>query len=77
MGEGTDTTCDACHASQDLIQERAATLDKLVVEAIARESAQITATFTAILNERAAVNLPETLKVTSRAAGFKAMTPLD
>ena len=50
---------------QDLSQERATTLDKLVVEAVARETAQITVTFTAILNERTAVSLPETLKVTS------------
>ena len=29
------------------------------------------------MNERTTVNLPETLKVTSGAAGFKAKTPFD
>ena len=73
MREGADATHDACHTSW----ESATTLDRMVAEAITRETAQITATFTDILNERTAVNLPETLKVTSRAAGFKVMTPFD
>ena len=77
MGEATESAHDACHATQDLSCERAAALDRMVMEAIARETAWITLMFTAILNERTAVYLPETLKVTSRAAGFKAMTPFD
>ena len=77
MIEGVDSTHNACHASQDLSRERAATLDRIVAEAIARVTAWITVTLPAILNKRTAVNLPESLKVTSRAAGFKAMTPFD
>ena len=77
MGKTTESACDVCHATWDLSHERVTTLDRMVTEAIARETAHITATFTAILNEKAMVNLPETLKVTSKAAGFKAMTPFD
>ena len=77
----TGTDVDAAHdthqASWDLSQERAATLDRMVTEAITRETAWITVMFTAVLDERTTVNLPESLKVTSRAAGFKAMTPFD
>ena len=46
-------------------------------EAIARESAWLTAIFTAILNWNNAANMPNSLKVTSGAAGIKAMPPLD
>ena len=66
MGEGADAACNACHANQDLSWESATALDKLVAEAVTRETTGITAMFTVILNERNAVNLPETLKVTSR-----------
>ena len=47
------------------------------MEAIARESAWLTVTFTAILNQNSAANVPTSLKVTSRAAGIKAMAPFD
>ena len=77
MGEGADAAHYGCQANQYLSCERAAALDRMVTEAIARETAQITVTFTAILNEIATVNLPETLKVTSKAADLKAMTPFD
>ena len=53
-----------------------ATIDKLVAEAIARESVWLTAMFTAILNQNNAANMPTSLKVTSRATGIKAMPPL-
>ena len=76
-GEGADATHDAHHANWDLSWERATASDRMVVEAIIRETAWITAMFTAILNERTTVNWPETLKVTSRAATFKVMTPFD
>ena len=76
-GEGADAACNACYANWNLSRERATALDKLVAEAIARETAGITATFTAILNERTTVNLPETLKVTSGVGGFKALAPFD
>ena len=82
MGEAGEsaTTREACNAHQavwDLSHERAAALDKLVVETITRESAWLTVTFTAILNQNHTVNMPTSLKVTSRAAGIKAMPPFD
>ena len=52
-------------------------MDKLVVEAVTRESTQLTVTFTAILKESNAVNMPTSLKVTSGAAGIKTMPPFD
>ena len=78
MGTSADAaTHDACQTSQDQSHERAMAIDKLVVEAITRESAQLTVTFTAILKERNTVNMPTSLKVTSGAAGIKAMPPFD
>ena len=68
---------NACQASRDLSHERAAAIDRLVAEVIARESARLTATFTAILNHNSAANMPTSLKVTSGAAGIKAMPPFD
>ena len=44
---------------------------QLVVEAISRESAQLTATFTTILNQNNTANMPTSLKVTSGAAGSR------
>ena len=41
---------NTCQANRDLSRERQTAIDKLVAEAITRESAQLTATFTAILN---------------------------
>ena len=81
MGEGESATAKEAHnayqASRDLSHERVATIDKLVVEAITRESAQLTVTFTAILNQNSAANMPTSLKVTSGAAGKKAMSLFD
>ena len=77
MGEGAESAHDACKASWDLSCERATALDKMVVEAIARETARLTVMFTAVLNERTTINLPTSLKVTSGAAGIKAMPPFD
>ena len=68
---------NACQASRDLSHERAATINKLVMEAIARESAWLAAMFTAFLNQNNAANMPTSLQVTSRAAGIKAMPPFD
>ena len=76
MGNSTDAAGDACQASQNQSCERAAAIDKLVAKAIARESSQLTAMFTAILKGNNAANMPTSLKVTSRAAGIKAMHPL-
>ena len=47
------------------------------MEAIARETAKVTKHFQAILNERTALSLAGSLKVTSGAVGFKVMDPFD
>ena len=47
------------------------------MEAIARETAKITAHVQAILNERTTLSLAGSLEVTSGAAGFKVMDPFD
>ena len=73
----TREACNACQASRDLGRERAAAIDKLVVEAIAKESAKLIVMFTAILNQNNAANMPTSLKVTFRAAGIKAMPSFD
>ena len=70
----------ACHANRDLSQEREArdaTLAKQVVEAVAREMAKAYAHYQALLNERSTAVIPTSLKVTSRANGFKVMDPFD
>ena len=77
MGEGAESAHDACQASQDLSRERVTTLDKMVMDAVDRETAQLTVTFMAILNDRAAVNMPTSLKVTSGAAGIRVISPFD
>ena len=74
-GEGGESATardahNAHQASRDLSHERAAAIDKLVVEAITRESAWLTVTFTAILNQNNAVNMPTSLKVTQDDANF-------
>ena len=71
---------DACHANKDLSQEREArdaTLAKQVVEAVAREMAKDHAHYQALLSERSPAVIPTSLKVTSRANGFKVMDPFD
>ena len=82
MGEAGESATarevrNAHQANRDLSHERAATIDKLVVEAVARKSVRLTVTFTAILNQNNAANMPTSLKVTSGAAGIKAMPPFD
>ena len=77
MGNSADTTRDAHQASQDQSHEKAMAIDKLIVEAVAMESAWLTVMFTAILKESYAVNMPTSLKVTSGATGIKAMPLFD
>ena len=81
MREGESTTAkearNACQASRDLSHEREAALNRQIVEAVARETAKVTAHFQAILSERTALSLAGSLKVTSRAPGFKVMDPFD
>ena len=76
MGEGADAAHDACKANRDISHERQAALDKMVMDAVARETTQITVMFMTILKEQATVSMPTSLKVTSVAAGIKAMSPL-
>ena len=71
---------DACHANRDLSQEREAreaVLVKQVVEAVTREMVKAHTHYQALLNERSAAVIPTSLKVTSRANGFKVMDPFD
>ena len=72
-----DAAHDAHQASWDQSHERAMAIDKVIVEAVARESVWLTAMFTAILKENNTANMPTSLKVTSGAAGIKAMPPFD
>ena len=81
-GEGAESATakeahNAHQASRDLICEREATLSRQIAEAVARETAKVTVHFQEILNERTALSLAGSLKVTSGAAGFKVMDPFD
>ena len=53
------------------------TLAKTITEAVAREMAKAHAHYQALLNERSATVIPTSLKVTSRANGFKVMSPFE
>ena len=71
---------DTCQANRELCQEREtrdATLAKQVAEVIAREMAKAHMHYQALLNERSAAAMPTSLKMTSRALGFKVMDPFD
>ena len=64
----------------DLSWEREArdtTLAKQVTETVAREMAKAHAHYQAIFNERGAAAMPTSLKMTSKALGFKVMDPFD
>ena len=71
---------NAHYTNRDLSQEREAwgtTLAKTITEAVAREMAKAHAHYQALLNERSGTVIPTSLKVTSRANGFKVMDPFD
>ena len=71
---------DAHHANRDLSGEREAqdtALAKTIAEAVARGMAKADVHYQALLNERSATVIPTSLKVTSRANGFKVMDPFD
>ena len=84
-GEATSTKSitspqDAHHTNRDLSQEREAqdaALAKKITEAVAREMAKVHAHYQALLSERSTAVIPTSLKVTSRANGFKVMDPFD
>ena len=66
--------------NKDLSWKREAcdtTLAKTIAKAVAREMAKAHAHYQALLNERSTPVIPTTLKVTSRANGFKVMDPFD
>ena len=69
---------DTCHTNRDLSWKREAwdtTLAKTITEAVAREMAKARVHYQALLNERSAAVIPTSLKITSRANGFKVMDP--
>ena len=79
FGNSALSPWDAHQANRDLSQEREArntALAKQVVEAIAREMAKAHVHYQALLKRSAAV-MPTSLKMTSRALGFKVMDPFD
>ena len=78
MGGDLPSPWDAGHANRDLSQEREAkdaALAKQVVEAIVREMAEAHMNYQALLHDRGAAAMPTSLKMTSRALGFKVMDP--
>ena len=78
--DSTQSPQDVCHANRDLSWEREArdaALANQAVEAIAREMAKAHAHYQALLNERSAAAMPTSLKMTSRALGFKVIDPFD
>ena len=81
MGEGESTAAkdarDAHQANRDLSHERDATISRQIVEAIAKETAKVTAQFQALFNKMNALSLAGSLTITSRAAGFQVMTSFD
>ena len=71
---------DAHQTNRDLNWEREArdaTLAKTIAKAVAREMAKAHVYYQALLNDRSAPVIPTSLKVTSRANGFKVMDPFD
>ena len=66
----------ACYLSQEM-EARDTALAKQVVEAIAREMAMVHMHYQAILNKRGTAAIPNSLKMTSGALGFKVMDPFD
>ena len=73
-----DAHRDACQSTRDLSRDHEAqdaALAKTVTGEVAREMAKAHAHYQAILNERGAATLQTSLKVSSRANGFKVMDP--
>ena len=71
---------DTHQSNRDLSQNRDArdaTLAKTTNKAVAREMAKTHAHYQALLNDRGTATIQTSLKVTSRANGFKVMDPFD
>ena len=78
--ESITSSWDACQTNRDLSWEREAwdaALAKTITKAVAREMAKAHAHCRALLNDRSTPVIPTSLKVTSRANGFKVMDPFD
>ena len=71
-----DTRQSNRNLSQDR-EARDATLAKTIAEAVAREMAKAHVQYQALLNDRSTAVITTSLKVTSRANGFKVMDPFD
>ena len=70
----------ACQTTYDLIQDREAqdaTLAKTITKAVARGMTKAHVHYQALLNEKSAVAMPTSLKITSGASGFKVMDPFN
>ena len=79
-GNSTLSPQDAHQANRDLSQEREARdaiVAKQVAGAIAREMVKAHMHYLALLNETSTAAMPTSLKMTSRALGFKVMDPFD
>ena len=77
---GTESAHNAHQATFNLSQEREArdaALAKQVAEAIVGEMAKAHMHFQALLNKRSAAAMPTSLKMTSKALGFKVMDSFD
>ena len=80
LGDSITSPQDACHANRDLsweMEARDAALAKQVAEGVAREMAKVHVHYQALLNEKGTAAMPTSLKMTSRALGFKVMDPFD
>ena len=80
LGDSITSPQDACHANRDLsweMEARDAALAKQVAEGVAREMAKAHVHYQALLNEKGTAAMPTSLKMTSRALGFKFMDPFD
>ena len=79
-GKSITSPRKACQTNRDLSWEREAwdtTLAKTITKAVVREIAKAHVQYQALLNERSTPVVPTSLKVTSRANGFKVKDTFD
>ena len=69
------TQCDARQQTRDQSQERQATMDWAITDALVRNTFKLTAKFMALFNERVTMNMPTSLKTSSGATRISAMPP--
>ena len=78
--ESITSPWDTCQSNRDCSQDREArdaTPAKTIAKAVAREMAKAHVQYQALLNDRSAVVIPTSLKVTLGANGLKVMDPFD